>query len=278
MLASADSFPQKTFARTIFVPDRMLAEIEDGNRETGYNLAKALIATYLPDPLDKAHFYRVMNGHKFNVHINEKNAAMRQIIDDFLLHGDYEPETTKLFESIVKSGDVCVDAGASHGYFTLLFARLVGETGKVYAFEPTHNQFPYLQANIEANGYKDRVKAFNLGAWSEEIVNNVLNTNADPEGTLHTIALDTVLPEKVDFIKMDIDGSEPEALKGLEQTIKRNPQLKMIIEYYPKYVEKLGLNPKDIIDFLDKYFTYEKVEGDLASEEYWNYFCIRKTD
>lgn len=50
--------------------------------------------------------------------------------------------------------------------------------------------------------------------------------------------------------------------------------LKMVIEYYPKYIERLGLNPQEVIDFLDTYFTYEKIEGDYGGE-YWNYFCVR---
>ena len=74
---------------------------------------------------------------------------------------------------------------------------------------------------------------------------------------------------------MDIDGSEPRALKGLIKTFERNPQLKMVIEYYPECIEKCGNNPQDMMDILDKYFTYEKIEGDYT-DTYWNYICKRK--
>ena len=67
---------------------------------------------------------------------------------------------------------------------------------------------------------------------------------------------------------MDIDGSEPRALKGLIKTFERNPQLKMVIEYYPKCIEELGNNPDDMLAILDKYFTYQRIPGDY-NDEYW---------
>src|SRR3990167_2927194 len=161
----------------------------------------------------------------------------------------YEPETTKVIKENVKEGDVCVDVGASIGYMTMQLARQSGKTGKVLAFEPTDNQFEYLNANIQLNaGYKNKIKG---------------------------VVLDDVLPEKVDFIKMDIDGSEPRALKGLVKTFERNPQLKLIVEFYPKCQEELGNDPKEMMAILDKYFTYEKIEGDYT-DTYWNYICKRK--
>ena len=78
------------------------------------------------------------------------------------------------------------------------------------------------------------------------------------------------------ILLIDVDGSEPRVLKGLIKTFERNPQLKLIIEYYPEVVKKLGNNPKDILDILDKYFIYNQVKGDLG-KDYWNYYAIRRT-
>lgn len=64
---------------------------------------------------------------------------------------DYEPETRELFERIVKPGMSVIDAGAQIGYFTLLFARLVGRDGKVYSCEPDPMIYPLLQKNVAAN-------------------------------------------------------------------------------------------------------------------------------
>src|SRR3989344_9219581 len=71
--------------------------------------------------------------------------------------GYYEPYLTRVFDQHIKKGDTVLDIGANIGYHTLHFARLVGETGKVYAFEPHPSNFALLKKNIEANGYKNVV-------------------------------------------------------------------------------------------------------------------------
>ncbi len=91
-------------------------------------------------------FLVTMNGHKM------------YISDDFLgfyLIGEYEPETTDLFVSLLHEGDVVVDIGAHIGYYTLLAARTVGKDGKVFAFEPDPDNYALLVKNVEMNGYNN---------------------------------------------------------------------------------------------------------------------------
>ena len=268
-----DKTPHLT--RTIGLPDVKSQGVLE-NDSDALNAARAIFATW--EQITPTTYYRHLGKHKFYFDAEEKNTAMKQIMDDFILHGEYEPNTTELFREHIKEGDTCVDVGASIGYFTLLMAELTGNTGHVISLEPTKNQYPYLIKNIEANQYSHIVDAYNLGAWSEntEIRGKI---NLGHEGNMKVITLDSLLsdpiPKKVDFIKIDTDGAEPEILKGLEQTVINNPQLKLIIEFYPKYIENLNLNPQDVIDFLDKHFTYSKIEGDYTSE-YYNFFCVRK--
>lgn len=222
--------------------------------------------------------YWKMDGLKFALP-DDKNQAAKEIISDYLAHKaqgrDYEPETTKVIKSLIKEGDVCVDVGASIGYMTMQMAR--ASKNKVLAFEPTSNQCEYIQKNAELNGFD--VQVHNLAAWdsaeTEFVRMENIHMNAGNETPMKGVVLDDVLPEKVDFIKMDIDGSEPRALKGLIKTFERNPQLKMIIEYYPKCIEELGNKPQDMLDVLDKYFNYERIPGDY-NDEYYNFVCTRK--
>lgn len=285
-----------SFRRYIGIPPVKADEIHKSD-DAAINFGRSVITRAETIDADKGHYWRIHKGHRFYVDTKESDAAMKEIIFDFLLHGEYEPQTVKLIEENVKEGDIAVDVGASIGVLTMHLARAVGHTGKVYAIEPTKNQFEYLKKNIHINGYDSTIIPLNVAAWNNDEKNFIardlianekalekmeyphkirvnLGSGTDFEG----IALDSILPPKVDFIKMDVDGSEPNALKGLEKTIQNNPQLKMIIEYYPDYIKLMGLNPQDVIDFLDKYFTYEKIKGDLGSNEYWNYYCIRKND
>ena len=258
------------------IPDSMIKEIHDGNIDVAVNFAKMVLSN-IERTNDGSHtFNKILNGHKFYFDLDEENQAMKEIENDFILHGNYEPFTTKLVEEHVKAGDVCVDVGASHGYFTLLFAKLVGDQGKVYAFEPTDNQFKYLTKNIVSNGYNMRVIAENVAAWSSEAVNPELKINMGSTRDIRGVRLDDILPTKVDFIKIDVDGTELEVLRGLRQTIENNPQLKMVIEIYPTYVRNMGLDPQEMMNFLDKYFTCSRIGGDFAGEDYYNLFCIRK--
>lgn len=258
------------FVRVVGVPYEKWEEIMLNN-EAAISFARGLIKNY--EALPDGKFWEVHKGHRFYFDVNEQDLAMKNIMDNFSLLGEYEPYTTKLIEEHVKPGDVCVDVGASIGYVSMVLARQAGSKGKVYSIEPTENQFEYLKRNIEVNGYTDIITPLNIGAWGEK-GNVELKINSGNR-IVPVDALDNLLPAKVDFIKIDVDGAEPEVLKGLERTIQSNTDLKMVIEYYPGYIKNLGLNPQDVIDFLNKYFTYVKIDGDYG-EDYWNYFCVRK--
>ncbi len=144
----------------------------------------------------------------------------------------------------LKSGDVVVDAGAHIGTFTVLAARTVGTEGKVIAFEPEAKNLDFLRRNVEANdlgnvviipkglwSQPDKLR-FNLSEFTGEhsfATNGVGSEFAEVE----VDALDNVLQElgipRVDFIKMDIEAAEIEALKGMEATL-RDSDVKMVVE------------------------------------------------
>src|SRR5512138_2867115 len=71
------------------------------------------------------------------------------------IQGTYEPEETEAVLRSVKSGMVVVDIGANIGYYTLLFARLVGPQGRVIAFEPDPATFALLKKNVDSNQHRN---------------------------------------------------------------------------------------------------------------------------
>jgi len=87
------------------------------------------------------------------------------------LNGEYEPVETKLILELVKPGAAILDIGANIGYYSLLFAKLTGPSGQVFAFEPDPYSYDLLQQNILENGYTN-IFAFQLGVsdQNEELV------------------------------------------------------------------------------------------------------------
>ena len=73
------------------------------------------------------------------------------------INGIYEEFETGIVKKLIKKGDVVVDVGANIGYYSLIFARAVGDNGKVFAFEPEPTNFDLLKKNLEINGYKNVV-------------------------------------------------------------------------------------------------------------------------
>lgn len=174
----------------------------------------------------------------------------------------YEPNTTNWVQKNLKKGDIVLDIGAHIGYYTLLFAELVGPEGKVYAFEPNPDVMKVLKYNVKTN-------EFNNVVFIEKLVSGYVGSRKlyIPEVTdaasvrpmekvrkiveVETINIDALNYSKIDLVKMDIEGSEYVALLGMSETLARNPDAKLIIEFCPTNLGEK--NAKDLIQFLENY-------------------------
>lgn len=177
----------------------------------------------------------------------------------------YEPKLTELFKQVVMPGDVVVDIGANIGYFTLLASRLVGEQGRVYAFEPAPENFALLSKSLTANGSRN-VRAFqkavsnNRGSakllLGEENWGSHRIVESAAEGQLVEVEI-TSLDEffgnghqKLDVVKMDAEGSEARILQGASRVLKTNPDLVLFLELNPKLLKAAGHCPNDHLRML----------------------------
>jgi len=147
------------------------------------------------------------------------------------LDGVYEKHETELFSGVVKEGMTVVDLGANIGYYTLLAAKLVGEKGKVFAFEPEPHNFALLVKNIKANGYdnvvpvqkavSNRSGTTRLFLHQEDAGRHKIYDSHDSRDSIEVdvITLDSLGEDNqypIDLIKMDIEGAEMAALVGVE--------------------------------------------------------------
>jgi FkbM family methyltransferase len=153
----------------------------------------------------------------------------------FVFREHYEPELTFL-EKILSPGNVFVDAGANFGIYTLVASKLVGKTGRVVAFEPTAQSFAILRQNIALNGLTNIV-TFSMAlsekagkAWlyhGPDPVRNSLGKApswAEEAEEVAVESLDNVLGqasiERVDVIKIDVEGAEELVLRGANNTLR----------------------------------------------------------
>ncbi|WP_461829972.1 FkbM family methyltransferase [Aquifex sp.] len=186
---------------------------------------------------------------------------------DVLRRGKIETPEDKFIKKILKANSVVIDIGAHWGGFSILFGKLVGTGGKVYSFEASKRNFKFLKKNICINQLNGIVKPFNLAVGDENKVvklkiaktssghNSIIRNDlpTEKEEDVNQVKLDDFLNiPKVDLIKIDIEGYEYFALKGMENLIKEN-DLWLYIEFSPKFMGE-DLTQK-LYKFLKQYFN-----------------------
>lgn len=169
----------------------------------------------------------------------------------------------KLIRSIIKPGFNILDIGANIGFYTKFFSELTGQNGGVHAFEPDVTNFNYLQGNLQKN---KNVKLINKAVSNKTeplkiYLSKMLNVdhrtypveNYDQVLEIDATTIDDYLTlnniSRIDFIKMDIQGFEMSAIKGMTNTLKNNPSLKIVTELWPFGLTKAGSSALEIFDF-----------------------------
>ncbi len=184
--------------------------------------------------------------------------------------GSYEPESREIFRTVLPVGGVAVDVGANVGWHTLLMARLVGESGRVLAAEANPSVRKRLEANLELNRFRQvevipyaitnaegTVAFHGPDADDSDSGNGYLVEDATTgrDGTIRVEArrLDDIVPaariERLDLLKIDVEGFEWPVLQGAEQTIEKyRPHI--VFEYDADYASRGGGTP----ELLEEYF------------------------
>lgn len=173
-----------------------------------------------------------------------------------------EPVATDYLLKILKKGDRVVDLGANIGYYVTIESVVLGEEGHIIAIEPDSKNLSILKKNLELNHISNIVDVYPL-AISDKIgqINFYVSDRCNWHSTMNlgdeyiketveveSRTLDDLVGEqlKIDFIRMDIEGAEVEAIKGMQNTLKRNKNLKLFIELHPHNRK----NPIEIVDML----------------------------
>lgn len=154
----------------------------------------------------------------------------------------HEPLSTKIISQLLRKGMICLDIGANIGYYVLLESKIVGDTGRVIAIEPSPQNYSCIQKNLQLQKSQN-VNAFNFAAGDTDgsirfFVNErsngckvLLEGEKLPNrpGTVIEVPIkrmDNFLNEKeikkIDFVRMDVEGYEWNIFQGMINTIQKS--------------------------------------------------------
>jgi FkbM family methyltransferase len=192
-----------------------------------------------------------------NIYFKESYYGNFCLVEDDLISncintsGAWEPHLFHFYKEFIKPGYTIIDGGANIGFHAVQFAKL-STPGLVYCFEPQPLIFNVLSTNSLINGCSDVIKQFRLGLgdfhnqklkmtplkeqiFSEHCINyggRGLTDDVDGEESVQLTTIDYLQLQKLDLIKLDVQGFELNTLRGGEKTIKSTLPL-MFIENYP---------------------------------------------
>lgn len=185
---------------------------------------------------------RILGRHKIFLRGSDRGFACHLMLD-----GYWEIWLTQYLAQAVRPGMTVVDVGANYGYYTLLLADAVGETGRVVAVEPLPDAVRLLAETVQLNGFAGRTRIVPqaLGAAAGTALlfapdgepKNALvvgqpdlqggRTQAVPVVTLDSLALDG---PRIDLVKIDAEGAEQDIVAGMRGVLVRD-RPKLVLEY-----------------------------------------------
>jgi FkbM family methyltransferase len=244
----------------------------------------------------------------FTPYLAERTVAgepIRFVVADLFGEGAYLRHETEWSELAwikahgIRSGDLVVDCGANHGFFTVLFCKWGGPTGRVIAFEPLEHNFNVLKRNLSVNGCEADCRRVALGSTNGRTLitthpNATVVTKTPLRGRGVTEVavrrLDDEMGEdvSVNFLKVDVEGFELDVLKGAPRVLAARPRLDLELHVFlyddkPSRIEEIFEVIR--IDRYDVYIQHE-VDGvikpfdrfrdtppSLAKRELLHLFC-----
>lgn len=192
---------------------------------------------------------------------------LNSVVGYFLYSGGFEQQELNFFMKSLKPGDIFLDIGANGGLYSVIASKIVSPTGAVYAFEPGKYELNLLSRNISLNLCKNitvidkavgntsgfvKFAVSHDGAMSSLQETNHPNQSIKEWQLVNMISLDEFIQqsqiEKVDFIKIDVEGAEYLVFQGAERVLKSNERLTILFEGCESTSRGFGYSTKDLID------------------------------
>lgn len=180
----------------------------------------------------------------------------------------------QLLRDLVRPGMTVVDVGANQGIYTLTLAALA-RPGPVFAFEPEPMLFRQLVANVQENKADNVVchrvaiarqpGRLSLRSGKMHFGNNrIVRQPRSDSIEVAAVTLDELFADKViDFLKIDVQGWEAEALAGAKEVLQRNRDIILMFEFWPYGLRSAGTEPAEMLRFLSSVgFSLRRIKQD----------------
>jgi FkbM family methyltransferase len=199
------------------------------------------------------------------------------ISSQLLSRGAREPEQKFIIESTLKPGMVAFDLGANLGYYTIMMARLVGDSGRVHAVEPFPDNFRLLGENIRRNRLGN-VQIENVAIAPEDGEQQLMIAERSNWHSLHvprlnpdipwhakyartitgsmpvrTRSLQTYLADKepIDLLRMDLEGYEVAILRSVASLPRaQTSKLRILFETHPEFYDPVRNDMRSVLEQL----------------------------
>jgi FkbM family methyltransferase len=220
----------------------------------------------------------ILEGHVgiYRVLFDFHNLLQRQMYFEL-----YEQPETQLIHAVLDTGDVFLDVGANIGYYSLLASQIVGAHGQVHAFEPIPQNVVALRRTMLLNGITNIVvNQLAVGARPGSLDLFVSDHEAGSSGwasivpsrrrskvvTVERTAIDHYLRSRsisqVSLVKLDIEGGELDAFKGMRSLLGQPHAPDLLCEVNPHLLEKLGRESHDLTRFIaERGYALHRVES-----------------
>lgn len=218
----------------------------------------------------------LFTGQKIYVDTRDTSVAPHLMLD-----GHWEPEITRVFRGQIKPDDTVFDIGANLGYFGIVAGTEVGPEGSIHFFEPNPALTKLIVKSASVNGLGpissiNTVAVGNQAGTLDIYFNEVMAGSGNllhPAETgirdtgvvdfgITTTASTPVITideycaarniQRVDVVKIDVEGFEPNVYAGMRKTIKHNPSMRILMEFTPREYA----DPQEFFETLQADFTY----------------------
>jgi len=192
-----------------------------------------------------------------DMHLDLSRTSAQKLL---YLEGERFIEERHVLRTLMRPGMTVVDVGANIGYYMLLAEQCVGPSGKIICIEPSVENLPELRRNVQENGLTNvTLIEVALGAEDGEVglkagINSGVADASQAPYVVPVRRLDAIMTERIDFLKIDVEGYEGQVIAGAGRLIEAHRPT-LFLELHPHLIGRFGHSIDGIIEAIAPHYS-----------------------